>query len=445
MSAKVSKNESESLAESSLRGAARPAFHAFKWFLAELKWILRVIYSSCNRFYWDNGFSKAAALAYTTLFSLVPVTVFGFGILASVVLANQNLLESVRGFIIRQFVPSSAGADEVLQYLKTFSDQVMTLLRFEEETFRVSVFALVFLVISCLVLINTIEYTLNLVWQVFEPRTMAHRISVLCTIIVVIPVLATSAFFTSIFINRQISPYALLDTTYNRLVPFLIDCVVFAVVYYLVPKAPVRLRSALFGAILAAVLFDLAKYGFSVYIARLSSYQQIYGTVSTIVIFLFWLYLSWTIILIGAEFSFQAQYLPRNGPLVKRTFMSVGDGRLLLALQTLIIVGKAFIEGGKLPGDLDLAERLNCSSLVLRPILAELKKAGIITQSDSREAGIALARHPARISLNELVELFFRHGHFVNFPAQLSTTFGMLALDQDLTSKSLADILEVKG
>lgn len=441
MNARELQNENENLSEAAQQGSR----HAFRWFLAELKWIARVIYSSCNRFYWDNGFSKAASLAYTTLFSLVPVTVFGFGILASVVLANQNLLESVRSFIIRQFVPSSAGADEVLRYLKTFSDQVMTLLRFEEETFRVSIFALVFLVISCLVLINSIEYTLNQVWQVFEPRTIAHRLSVLCTIIVVIPILAISAFFTSIFINRQISPYAFLDHTYNRLVPFLIDCIVFAIVYYLVPKAPVRLRSALFGAILAAVLFDLAKYGFSFYIAKFSSYQQIYGTISTVVIFLFWLYLSWTIILIGAEFSFQAQYLPLNGPLVKRTFMSVGDGRLLLAIQTLIIVGKAFIEGGKLPSDLDLAERLNCSSLVLRPILAELKKAGIITQSDSREASLSLARNPERVSLNELVEMFFRHGQFVNFPAQLSTTFGMLALDQDLTSKSLADILEVKG
>ena len=415
-----------------------------KWILEELKWILRVIYSSCDRFYWDNGFSKAAALAYTTLFSLVPVTVFGFGILASVVLANQDLLESVRGFIIRQFVPGSAGADEVLVYLKTFSDQVMMLLRFEEETFRVSVFALVFLVVSCLVLINTIEYTLNQVWQVYEPRTVSHRLSVLCTIIVLTPILAVSAFYTSIFIGKQVSTYAALDSTYTSMVPFLIDGFVFAIVYFLVPKAPVRPRSALFGAFVAAILFDQAKYGFSVYVTQFSSYQRIYGTVSTIVIFLFWLYLSWTIILFGAELSYQFQYLPRKGRLLKRTLMSVGDGRLVLAVQTLIMTGRAFIEGGKLPSELDIAEELGCSSLVLRPILSELKKAEIITRSDSGEGVISLARSPDRISLQELQSLLTRYKGAVHYPAQLGLIFRFLSEGSADGSRTLADILSVQ-
>ncbi|NMC62875.1 MAG: hypothetical protein GYA55_06860, partial [SAR324 cluster bacterium] len=179
------------------------------WIGQELKWMVRVIYSSCHRFYWDNGFSKAASLAYTTLFSLVPVTVFGFGILASVVLANETLLEQVRGFIIKQFVPSAAGADIVLEYLKTFGAQVMTLLSFEDANFGVSLFALIFLVFSCLILINSIEYALNLVWQVFEPRSIAHRLSVFCTLIVVTPVLAVSAFYTSIFIGQQMSNFVI--------------------------------------------------------------------------------------------------------------------------------------------------------------------------------------------------------------------------------------------
>lgn len=422
----------------------RNSARGFVWILEELRWILRVIYSSCHRFYWDNGFSKAAALAYTTLFSLVPVTVFGFGILASVVLANESLLEQVRAFIIRQFVPSAAGADVVLEYLKTFGNQVMTMLRFDDATFRVSLFALLFLIISCLVLINTIEYSLNLVWQVFEPRSIAHRLSVFCTIIVITPVLAVSAFYTSIFISQQMSGYAVLDHIYSRLVPFLIDCAVFAVLYFLVPKAPVRISSAIFGAFIAALLFDLAKFGFSVYIISFSSYQQIYGTVSTIVIFLFWLYLSWTIILLGAEFSYQVQYLPRKGKLVKRTFMSVGDGRLMLAVQALVMIGRAFTKGGSLPTDLELAETLGCSSLVLRPILAELKYAAFINQSDAREGGLGLAKSPEKILLSEIKDLLFKGGVSIHYSAQLSAALALLGSKSEKRDASLADILAIE-
>lgn len=425
--------------ESTQVGASRAGIVNRIW--EEFEWLLRVAYSSSSRFYWDNGFSKAASLAYTTLFSLVPVTVFGFGILASVVLANDNLLESVRAFIIKQFVPDAAGADLILEYLKAFSEQMMMLLRFEDATFRVSVFALVFLVLSCLVLINSIEYTLNQVWQVFEPRGIARKLSVFCTIIVVGPVLAVSAFYTNIFIGRQVSEFVLLDHIYSRLVPFVIDCLVFTVLYFLVPKAPVRLSSSFFGACVAAVLFDLGKYGFSLYITSFSSYQQIYGTISTIVIFLFWLYLCWTVILIGAEFSYQVQYLPRRGHLVTRDFMSVGDGRLTLALQALLIIARNFLEGGRLPSDLDLAEALGCSSIALRPVLAELKSAGIITQSDSREGSIALAKSPEKISVHEIRDVLFRNAAPVHFAQQLSAAYAAMSPGKISGSCSLADLI----
>ena len=68
--------------------------------LKDLKWIGRVVLSSCDRFYWDNGFSKAASLAYSSLVSLVPLTALWFGVLA-VFLQTGDRMEAVQQFLFQ--------------------------------------------------------------------------------------------------------------------------------------------------------------------------------------------------------------------------------------------------------------------------------------------------------------------------------------------------------
>lgn len=364
-------------------------------------WYARVLWSAAYRFYWDNGFSKAASLAYTTLFSLVPVTVFGFGILTSVVLADSQMLSSVRDFIFRQFVPNAAGVDTILNYLSQFSTQVLGLLQFKSETFQQSSIVLVFLIISCFVLLNSIEYALNEVWQVYESRTINQRISVFCTLIVLLPAFAVSAFFASVTLKDSLigaskHSGALIDF----MAPWLIDMAAFSALYSLIPKASVKIRNALIGGFVAALLFGLAKSGFTTYVTQFSSYEKIYGTISTVLIFLFWMYLSWSIVLFGAEVSYQAQHLSKNGEVWKRKVMSVGNGVYLLAIQALIRLGKSYDQGEAPPTLTMLAEELGCSTIVLRPAISGLKKAGCVALTD--QGALSLLKSPEKIMLSEV-------------------------------------------
>lgn len=364
-------------------------------------WYARVLWSAAYRFYWDNGFSKAAALGYTTLFSLVPITVFGFGILTSVVLADSEMLSSVRDFIFRQFVPDAAGVDTILSYLSQFSNQVLGMLQFRGETFQQSSIVLLFLIISCFVLLNSIEYALNEVWQVYEARSINQRISVFCTLIVLVPAFAVSAFFASLTIKRTFvanSEHSLAFIDF--IAPWCIDMFAFSALYFLIPKANVKLKNALLGGFMAALLFGIAKSGFTTYVTNFSSYERIYGTISTVLIFLFWMYLSWSIVLFGAEVSYQAQHLSKYGEVWKRTVMSVGNGVYLLSIQALVRLAKAYDEGESPPTLTMLAEELGCSTIVLRPAISGLKKAGCLGQTD--QGALSLLRAPEKILLADV-------------------------------------------
>ncbi len=389
-----------------------------RWFVSEVRWLSRVIVSSVDRFYWGNGFSKASSLAYTTLLSLVPITALAFGLLASFAVSGDKLPE-IRKFIFSQFVPNMEAVDSVLHYLGEFSSMISSL----------NILVAAFLVVTAVILINSVEYALNEIWQVYEARSLSNRIGIYSAVIVVAPVLALSAYYFGKFRlgyfgsgNGQEWIWYL-NAIYTAILPFLIDFVAFFSLYYLVPKAPVQVRSAMFGAFLGGFLFGFAKIGFAVYVERFSSYYTIYQTLAAIPIFLFWLYLAWTIVLFGAEASYQAQYLPRNGKLWKRSVMSVGDAGMVLAVQSLVMIADAFIKGRRPPNDLEVAEALGCSTVVLKPALDALERRGILARGDSRDNPLILIRSPETIELREVREALFSSRQALHYPREMALMF----------------------
>jgi membrane protein len=408
----------------------------FNWIVAESKWYARVIISSCDRFYWDNGFSKAASLAYSTLLSMVPVMALAFSILGSFVASSESGIRDFISRILRQFTPSTHVADTVVEYLTNFSQIISSL----------NELAAVFLVITSILLLNSIEYALNEIWQVFELRTIPHRIARFCAIILIAPVLAISGYYTTSHFRLEpllhdMGYTGTFDSLYNTLFPFLVDYVAFFLLYYLVPKAPVKFSSATFGAFLAAILFGLAKQAFAFYVVQFSSYAAIYGTLAAVPIFLIWLYLAWIIVLLGAESCYQAQYLPRTGKLWKRSVLSLGDGKMLLAMQALVIIARSFQDGSKMPGDLEIAEKLGCSSVVLKPALDLLEGAKILVRGDNREMPLTLLRSPDKITLTQIKTALYKSDKSMHFTKEMRKVFECFRSEKDSKDATLADIL----
>ena len=116
--------------------------------------------------------------------------------------------------------------------------------------------------------------------------------------------LSSSAFSTSIFfaISANSTIGAPLMIAYF-IFPILIECAVLTALYIIVPRVRVKFQDALLGAIFVTVVFEVSKKLFSLFILNFSNYEAIYGAIAAIPVLFVWIYISWWIVLIGAEFT----------------------------------------------------------------------------------------------------------------------------------------------
>ena len=397
------------------------------YLLVQVKWLSRVVLSSCDRFYWDNGFSRAASLAYSSLLSLVPLTALCFGVLA-VFLGSTD---EVQTFLFKQFIPSTSALQELLPELQKFCDNI--------RNFNVLVLAT--LVVTSVLLLNSIEYALNQVWQVYEPRPLTDRLAIFCAIIVLIPFFAVSGYYTKIKSDSFFATFDTINRVYEDILPFVIDLIAFGALYYLVPKAPVKLVPACFGASMAALLFGAAKHWFAVYVVQFASYNEVYVAFAAIPIFLFWLYISWSIVLFGAEVSYQAQHLPRSGTLWKRSLMAVGDGAMILAIQSLVLIMRAFQRGEKVPNELEIAEEIGCSSVVLKSSLDALEQSGMIMRGEGRDMPLLLMKSPETITVADVRDAIFKKRSGMFLGPELARMYAGFSGSQEPKDLTLVDLI----
>ena len=261
------------------------------WGFPKLGWLyLKLV---ARRFIEDGCQHSAAALTYMTLFAVVPVMTIMYSMF-SLVPAFQGLGDQVRDLIFTNFIPS-AGL-EVQSYLDQFSSQAR----------RLSFVGVGVLVVTCYLMLLNIEKVFNRIWATAGRRKGVGSFLLYWAILSLGPILmgATIAINTYVLSSRFFVGDSLAQTALNAslsYVPWLLTTAAFTLLYMTVPNCKVRFRNALTGGIVATLAFELAKRLFGYVIAN-SAYGSIYGAFAAIPVFLLWIYLSWMIILAGAEF-----------------------------------------------------------------------------------------------------------------------------------------------
>lgn len=243
--------------------------------------------------------TMAASLAYTTLFSAVPLAVMGVGIMSAFPVF-QTYTESIQRFIFSHFVAGSA--DTIQTYLQNFTAKAAGL----------SVSSVVFILIAAVTLIFTMESALNAIWKVETRRHGVTAFLIYWAVLTLLPILAGTGIALTVYLSSL--PYIKgAAETISGMIPFLevlaffLSWAGFTTLYIALPNTRVYFRDAVVGAFTAAMLFELTKRGFGIYISNFSTYEFVYGALAAVPIFLFWIYLSWLIILFGAVVSYIRQ------------------------------------------------------------------------------------------------------------------------------------------
>ena len=237
----------------------------------------------------DGCTYRAAALTFTSLLAMVPLIVVSFKIL-SIFPAFHDLGNQIQNFVFDNFVTS---ASKVIQgYLQTFTQQATQL----------SMVGIIFLLITAIMMMFTIEQALNNIWRIKTGRKGLSAFFRYWAVLTLTPLLigfslVISSYLLSLpFISSEQTGKSLLG-----LMPVIFILIGFTVLYVGVPNCRVRIYHGLIGAFIATLLFEIAKKGFSLYLQNFPTYNLLYGAFSAIPIFLIWVYLSWLIILFGAE------------------------------------------------------------------------------------------------------------------------------------------------
>ncbi|MFI8481510.1 virulence factor BrkB family protein [Pseudomonas sp. NPDC078700] len=245
-----------------------------------------------QRFSADQGISNAAALTYTTLFAVVPMMTVTFTML-SVIPAFQGTDVQIQSFVFRNFVPSAG--ETVQEYLRNFTLQARQL----------TWIGVIILAVTAFLMLVTIEKTFNTIWRVRQARRGVSSFLLYWAILSLGPILLGAGFAVSTYIaslSLMTGPDALLGAkTLLRFMPLIFSMAAFTLLYATVPNARVPFKHALIGGLFTAVLFEVAKTIFGLYVRFFPGYQLIYGAFATVPLFLLWIYLSWLIVLFGAE------------------------------------------------------------------------------------------------------------------------------------------------
>ena len=369
-----------------------------RWFVALSRFPWKTTAKTLSqRFAGDQLALTASSLTFTTTLALVP-----FITVALAVFTVFPMFGTVQGvlqkWLIDSLVPDNI-ARQVMSYLTQFSGKASKL-----GSVGVAV-----LFATTLMMILTIDRTLNQIWKVRRPRKLGQRVLIYWAVITLGPLLLGASL--------TLTSYALSASqgVVGRLpggVQFLLNGLEFALLaagvaalYRYVPNTHVKWAHAWAGGLFVSLGIELAKKLLGVYMGAMPTYSVVYGAFATVPILLVWIYVAWVIVLLGAVI---AAYLPSLLAGVARHSAAHG-WQFQLAIEALQQLERVCHTEAKGLTLMQLSAALEVESLQLEPVLATLTLLDWVCPLDEMESSAAsryvLLADPDATALSPLMEL----------------------------------------
>jgi membrane protein len=266
-----------------------------------------LVFRTVKAFFDDSCSQRAAALSYYVLFSLFPLIIFSVGVIG-LFLQDEELQADLVDEIMNNIpLSQDEGRNDVSDALEGVA---------QDQSGAIGLIGLIGLAWSGSAIFGVLRSSLNVMFHVHQPRPIVlQKLVDLGIVLSFTPffVLSVAATSTLRVARRASEDIPVLGDAAEALgfgwliasflMPVLISFVAFFLVYWLVPARRLRPRYLVPGALLAALLFEVVKIGFNVYLENFSNYDVVFGSLGAVVAFLFWVYLSANIMLLGAELA----------------------------------------------------------------------------------------------------------------------------------------------
>ncbi len=343
----------------------------------------------------------ASALTLGTLISIVPVMAVMFSMYKGLGAREEDIKLMLLEWMEQMPVEFQ---DFVLQMLDLYAQTNFAALG--------GIFLAVVLVIVIRMLAG-IEAAFNRVWYITTSRNILRKISNYISVLVVVPILVIAASAVSAvvdaFLKEQWESVAFIYRGLLRLGPLLAVWLAFSFLYMFIPNTRVKLGAGLISGFVGAVMWMIWQTIFIQFQFGVARYNAIYGTFATVPIFLAWLYVSWIIVLLGAEVAFAVQ----NSSTYKLERAASGASarsKLMLAVGVIRRAGEVLKSGGEVFDLSEYAREKQVSIRLVNEVVRLLGEAGLIAALAERPGCYVLMKTPEAIPLKEVVDVVLQEG-----------------------------------
>jgi membrane protein len=267
-----------------------------------LKKILKnfgLLWPALRKFNDDNGFFLSSGIAFNILINLIPFILLLLALVGTYLYNDQEVLNHIRAYL-RNVAP-------------TLDPKIIgNLMDLIESRQIVGILGFAGLLWFSTWVFGSLRIALNIVFRVEKSRGMLRGIGIDLLMILLAGILLLVSMILSPVVTflqgyqGQISVAIgpTIQWILKYLLPFFLTYCLFFLIYKIIPHKKVHFTPALQAALFASLLWELAKHLFAWYVVHLAQYSFFYGSLSTLVIFVLWVYYSSTILVVGGEFAY---------------------------------------------------------------------------------------------------------------------------------------------
>ncbi len=370
------------------------------------------LWSHCARLLEKNrAGQQAAALSYYTIFGIVPLAIVILLLFQSI--SAQDVGQNVKNLVYKHLELSgirysTSDGQEVLltDHLDVIVQQFFEGLNKGSLTFV----SAVIVIWAALALLSKIEKAFNNIWHVTRGRGFLKRIINYWAILTLGPLLIG----LGVYLSSQYEPVGQLEKTILSissigplLMSYMVAAVVFFLLYFVLPNTKVQAKSAIWGALVAALVWTTAKWGFGKYVTEFIPYSKVYGVVGLVPLGVLWIYVTWLIVLFGLQLTFTTQYLTSLDAAEIAASRKTDEYFIANDLTAINIVRQ--IAAGFETNQAPVSPEVICSKLDIPPefgekILNHLVHHKLIVRTSDPTVGFMPAQDPANIRLSEITD-----------------------------------------